>query len=128
MGFSQTMLMLPLVSLAWLNLPSDVTLLDWCVFGAAEISVFDVCYIYVLFGGQARDMIPLPKDAGTLMIAHHVVVMAACVTALFTPAGSGAYVAGSFALECGSTFYNLHTLYPDSTLCSFLYQIFMVLS
>jgi len=85
-------------------------------------------YVYSLFGSQARDMLPMPAEASTLMKVHHWVVVCACVLALMAPKGFGLFTASTFVLECGSMMYNLRVLYPGSRMISVLYQVVMLAS
>merc|ERR1711937_1118247 len=84
-------------------------------------------YTCALFGSQARDMVPVPKN--TLIIVHHIVVMFCCVVALQYPMYiGGGFVGGTSMLEFGSIWYNLIQLYPHSKEIMRMYTFVMSLS
>uniref|UniRef100_A0A7S1AFG9 TLC domain-containing protein n=1 Tax=Noctiluca scintillans TaxID=2966 RepID=A0A7S1AFG9_NOCSC len=106
-----------------------LSLFQWLSASAQELPGFEHWYIYALFGAQTRDMIPrMPSGASMMLKVHHWVVVVACVVVLFTPQGFGLFVAGSFFLELGSAFYNLHELFPDSVAVLVVYEATMPVS
>jgi len=100
----------------------------WAVRSAAQLGQWERVYVLALFASQSRDMFPMPAAADFMMRLHHWVVMVACVSAFFTPAGFGLFIAGTFVLELGSMTFNLRTLYPDSAAAVPVYHVCMLAS
>lgn len=127
--FTQAIIFPTILLLAWCY-PSKLCSLDaWFRLPASQLAGFERWYVYALFASQSRDMIPrMPAATSTTMKVHHWVVVIACLLALNAHAGFGIFVAGTFALECGSMTFNMRVLYPESRAVECLYQACMLLS
>ena len=104
----------------------------WCLLGAAELEasgcVWEGAYLVVLFAAQAKDMLPPPKTATTSLILHHWAIMIISFLAFFLTGAFNVFAFGSFVLELGTLWYNLHNLYPTSAALNVAYHVAMLAS
>eukprot|EP00658_Telonema_sp_P-2_P029323 TRINITY_DN2231_c0_g1_i2.p1 TRINITY_DN2231_c0_g1~~TRINITY_DN2231_c0_g1_i2.p1 ORF type:complete len:267 (-),score=35.22 TRINITY_DN2231_c0_g1_i2:168-968(-) len=87
-------------------------------------------FFYALMASQTKDFVLNAQQvlASTKMTAHHLVVMLFSFWADRLEFGYVNFMLCSFALELGSTCFNLFTIYPQSKPCWYMYHVGILLS